>query len=96
VVRRSTKIGICIADHGKYRPTAGSTAEPVISSVELIIQPDAHDFIGYPAADVFHRAGEVERLSRHSPRLAMSCASEDIRVKNRCALAVESAAGRLS
>jgi hypothetical protein len=78
-VRRSTKIGICIADHGKYRPTAGSTAEAAISSVELIIQPNAHDFIGYPAADVFH--GEVERLSRHSPRLAMSCASEDIRVK---------------
>jgi hypothetical protein len=52
VARRSTKIGICIADHGKYRPAAGSAAEAVISSVELIIQPDAHDFIGYPAADV--------------------------------------------
>jgi hypothetical protein len=31
------------ADRGEYRQAAGAFAEAVIRSVELIVQPDAHD-----------------------------------------------------
>ena len=37
---------ICATDRGEYRQAAGASAEAVIRSVELIVQPDAKDVVG--------------------------------------------------